>query len=120
MKLAAFRERTRNELTECVQIRAVQFFLLVFVVPFSAKACLVMPRIFTESRFKAELSKVKMKVKGGAAVDPDSELEDSAHVMKGRGDSEPMNAVLGMVDLVRGSNSYYKLQALEADRGNKW
>ena len=27
------------------------------------------------------------------------------------------NAVLGMVDITRGSNSYYKLQLLEADNG---
>ena len=27
------------------------------------------------------------------------------------------NAVLGLVDIVRGTNSYYKLQLLESDKG---
>ena len=28
------------------------------------------------------------------------------------------NAVLGLVDVVRGTNSYYKIQALESDKSN--
>lgn len=30
------------------------------------------------------------------------------------------NAVLGLVDLVRGTNSYYKFQVLEADSGKRF
>ena len=30
------------------------------------------------------------------------------------------NAVLGMVDIVRGTNSYYKLQVLEGDRSRSY
>lgn len=30
------------------------------------------------------------------------------------------NAVLGLVDVVRGTNSYYKIQALESDKSNSW
>ncbi|KAL5965047.1 Poly ADP-ribose polymerase 1 [Taenia solium] len=57
----------------------------------------------------------RMRVKGGAVVDPASGLEDCASVAR---DSygRPLSAVLGMVDLVRGSNSYYKLQVLYSDR----
>ncbi|KAG5455232.1 Poly [ADP-ribose] polymerase 1 [Clonorchis sinensis] len=57
---------------------------------------------------------IKCTFKGGAVVDPESGLESRASVMK---DSlgKPMSAVLGMVDLVKGSNSFYRLQALQAD-----
>ncbi|XP_022328673.2 poly [ADP-ribose] polymerase 1-like isoform X1 [Crassostrea virginica] len=61
---------------------------------------------------------MKMKVKGGAAVDPDSGLEDSAHIVQKNGDI--FNVVLGLVDVVRGTNSFYKLQALEKDSGSGW
>lgn len=59
--------------------------------------------------------KVRLTVKGSAAVDPESELEDSHHVLEERG--VVWNAVLGMVDIVKGTNSYYKLQLLEGDSG---
>lgn len=63
---------------------------------------------------KSVPEKVKMKVKGGAAVDPDSGLEDKAHVLE---ESKSIyNAVLGMVDISRGTNSFYKLQVLESDK----
>ncbi|KAG6929434.1 poly(ADP-ribose) polymerase 1 [Chelydra serpentina] len=58
--------------------------------------------------------KMKLTVKGGAAVDPDSGLEDSAHVFEKSG--KIFSATLGLVDIVRGTNSYYKLQLLEDDR----
>uniref|UniRef100_A0A8D0GPP2 Poly [ADP-ribose] polymerase n=1 Tax=Sphenodon punctatus TaxID=8508 RepID=A0A8D0GPP2_SPHPU len=58
--------------------------------------------------------KMKLTVKGGAAVDPDSGLEDSAHVFEKGG--KIFSATLGLVDIVRGTNSYYKLQLLEDDR----
>lgn len=57
--------------------------------------------------------KMKLTVKGGAAVDPDSGLENSAHVLEQGG--KMYNATLGLVDIVRGTNSYYKLQLLEDD-----
>ncbi|XP_044292076.1 poly [ADP-ribose] polymerase 1 [Varanus komodoensis] len=58
--------------------------------------------------------KMKLTVKGGAAVDPDSGLEDSAHVFEKGGKN--FSATLGLVDIVKGTNSYYKLQLLEDDR----
>ncbi|XP_038072994.1 poly [ADP-ribose] polymerase 1-like, partial [Patiria miniata] len=46
-------------------------------------------------------------------------LEDSTHVLKEHG--MVFSATLGMVDVTRGSNSYYKLQILESDTGkNYW
>ncbi|XP_033736235.1 poly [ADP-ribose] polymerase 1-like isoform X2 [Pecten maximus] len=61
---------------------------------------------------------MKMTVKGGAAVDPDSGLESSAHILEDKGNI--YNAVLGMVDVVKGTNSFYKIQALEHDNGGRW
>ncbi|XP_074078925.1 poly [ADP-ribose] polymerase 1 isoform X2 [Macrotis lagotis] len=58
--------------------------------------------------------KMKLTLKGGAAVDPDSGLEDSAHVLEKNG--KIFSATLGLVDIVKGTNSYYKLQLLEDDR----
>ncbi|XP_060555294.1 poly [ADP-ribose] polymerase 1-like [Ruditapes philippinarum] len=72
-----------------------------------------------EAHFTKNLpDKLKMTVKGGAAVDPDSGLESTAHVVEEKGSI--YNAVLGLVDVVRGTNSYYKLQALEGDGKNTW
>ncbi|NP_001191521.1 poly-(ADP-ribose) polymerase I [Aplysia californica] len=72
-----------------------------------------------EERYtKSVPAKVKMMVKGGAAVDPDSELAEKAHVVQEG--NEPLTAVLGLVDIARGTNSFYKLQALEGDNKMSW
>jgi len=42
-----------------------------------------------------------------------SGLENSAHVLEQSG--KMYSATLGLVDIVRGTNSYYKLQLLEDD-----
>jgi poly [ADP-ribose] polymerase len=63
-------------------------------------------------------SKVKLKLKGGAAVDPDSNLEDVAHVYRRKDDI--YSAVLGITDIQSGKNSYYKLQVIEGDAGNRY
>lgn len=58
-----------------------------------------------------------LKVKDGIAVDPDSGLEDIAHVyVHGK---DKYNTVLGLADIQRNKNSYYKLQLLEADKMSK-
>ncbi|KAK7104156.1 poly [ADP-ribose] polymerase 1-like [Littorina saxatilis] len=73
-----------------------------------------------EERFtKSVPAKIKMMVKGGAAVDPESGLAETAHVIQGKGD-ELFTAVLGLVDISRGTNSFYKLQALEGDKVNSY
>lgn len=60
-------------------------------------------------------SKVKLKLKGGVAVDPDSGLESRAHVYQEG--SHKYTVVLGLTDIQSGKNSYYKLQLLEGDGG---
>ncbi|KAK2501028.1 hypothetical protein MC885_019094 [Smutsia gigantea] len=63
--------------------------------------------------------RMKLTLKGGAAVDPDSGLEHSAHVLEKGG--KVFSATLGLVDIVKGTNSYYKLQLLEGDKeGRYW
>lgn len=69
--------------------------------------------IYTKSVPKS----VTLKVKNGLAVDPDSGLENIAHVYV-KGDDK-YNVVLGLTDIQRNKNSYYKLQLLEADKKNK-
>lgn len=44
-------------------------------------------------------------------------LERSAHVLERGG--KVFSATLGLVDIVKGTNSYYKLQLLEDDKGSR-
>lgn len=44
-------------------------------------------------------------------------LEHSAHVLEKGG--KVFSATLGLVDIVKGTNSYYKLQLLEDDKENR-
>ncbi|XP_018568768.1 poly [ADP-ribose] polymerase [Anoplophora glabripennis] len=71
------------------------------------------------SRYTSSVpSKVKLKLKGGVAVDPDSGLEDVAHVyLEGQ---DKYTVTLGLTDIQSKKNSYYKLQLLAADRGNQY
>ncbi|PVD25807.1 hypothetical protein C0Q70_13469 [Pomacea canaliculata] len=71
-----------------------------------------------EKYTKSVPATMKMTVKGGAAIDPDSGLADIAHVIQNKGDL--YTAVLGLVDITRGTNSFYKLQALESDKASSW
>lgn len=66
----------------------------------------------------AKSSKMKITVKGGAAVDPDSGKEDTCHVYQKKGNI--YNSVLGSVDIARGMNTYYKLQVLESNKSHKY
>ncbi|CAF1511392.1 unnamed protein product [Adineta ricciae] len=69
---------------------------------------------------KSVPDKIKLKLKDGAAVDPDSGLEDTCHVLKDTETNGIFTSVLGLVDITRGTNSYYKLQLLESDNGRQW
>ena len=60
---------------------------------------------------------MKLKLKGGGVVDPDSGLEDNAHVLKVK--ETLYSVVLGVVDIQHDRNSYYKLQVLESDKGRE-
>ena len=74
-----------------------------------------------DAMWKSELKSMKVKVKGGAAVDPQSGLGDDHHVLMCNDSqpSQPYSCILNMVDIARGYNSYYKLQLLESDKGMK-
>ncbi|XP_063703096.1 poly [ADP-ribose] polymerase isoform X2 [Culicoides brevitarsis] len=68
---------------------------------------------------KSESSKtVKVQLKGGTAVDPDSGLADKAHVYKEG--KHIWNTVLGLTDIQSGKNSYYKMQILEGDKSKRY
>jgi poly [ADP-ribose] polymerase len=71
---------------------------------------------FAEKSGSGMSDKLKLKLKGGGVVDPDSGLEDKAHVLKTK--NGLYSVVLGIVDIQGGRNSYYKLQILEHDKGN--
>lgn len=72
-----------------------------------------------ESRYTKNVpTKMLLKLKEGNAVDPDSELDDVAHIYKTKEHS--YNCVLTLTDIQSGKNSYYKLQLLEADKKNRY
>lgn len=84
---------------------------------FLSRIIKIVPCYFSGRFTKSVPSKVTIKVKGGTAVDPDSELEDVAHVYKKGPDI--YSTVLGLTDLQSGTNKYYKLQILESDKGHR-
>ncbi|KAL5288318.1 PARP1 family protein [Megaselia abdita] len=70
--------------------------------------------IYTKSVPKS----MKLTLKDGMAVDPDSGLEDVAKVyVRGK---DKYNVVLGLTDIQRNKNSYYKLQVLVGEKKNKF
>lgn len=73
----------------------------------------------SKSKFeKSSSGKVKVKVKGGGAVDPDSGLENCAHIYQ-RG-KDKYTATLGLTDIQSKKNSYYKLQILKHDKFERY
>lgn len=81
------------------------------------------PKSSTKSKFESRFTKSipekqRVTLKGGAVVDPDSGLEDRAHVYQ-RG-KKIYNCVLGHVNVQTGTNSYYKLQLLESDKQSRF
>jgi poly [ADP-ribose] polymerase len=62
-------------------------------------------------------SKVTVQLKNGAYVDPQSGLDKKAHVFKDGKDL--YTAVLSKADVQQGTNAYYKIQVLEADKSEK-
>uniref|UniRef100_A0A1A9WQP6 Poly [ADP-ribose] polymerase n=1 Tax=Glossina brevipalpis TaxID=37001 RepID=A0A1A9WQP6_9MUSC len=68
---------------------------------------------------KSVPTSMTLKIKDGLAVDPDSGLEDVAHVYVAQ-NKDKYNAVLGQTDIQRNKNSYYKLQLLQDDKKNRF
>lgn len=56
-------------------------------------------------------------VSDGCVVDPDSQLENIAHVFN-EGDLK-YYAILNLVDIAANKNSYFKMQLLESDKEPK-
>ncbi|CRK91707.1 CLUMA_CG005353, isoform A [Clunio marinus] len=72
-----------------------------------------------ESLYTKNTKKVaNMVVKNGAAVDPQSGVDDIAHVY--RFDNVLYTSVLSLTDISKNKNSYYKVQVLEADKGGRY
>jgi len=73
----------------------------------------------SKSRFeKSSSGKMKVKIKGGGAVDPDSGLDNLAHVYhKGK---DKYTVTLGLTDIQSKKNSYYKMQILKHDHHQKY
>lgn len=77
-----------------------------------AKEVKLKSQIKSKSAFKSKSGVVKLQIKDGLAVDPDSGLADTAELVKYLG--KYLNAVMGKTDLQLGKNSYYKLQVLKS------
>lgn len=71
-----------------------------------------------KSVYEKSSGKIKLKIKGGGAVDPDSGLDDTAHIYQIKDDI--YNAILGLTDIQSGTNKYYKLQLLKDDKKNEY
>lgn len=69
-------------------------------------------------KFSKSMSTVKLKIVGGSAVDPDSGMEDLTHVYNDGKDI--WTAVLGLSDVQKNKNSFYKLQILESNGGKRY
>ena len=68
------------------------------------------------AKYSKENERVRLQLKGGGVVDPESGLDSVAHVYKDK-DGTLYSAVLGQVDIQRDKNSFYKLQVLQSDKG---
>lgn len=62
--------------------------------------------------------KTNIKLKNGSAVDPESGLDDVAHVYKEN--NVLYTSTLGLTDIQRNKNSFYKLQVLQSDAGRDY
>lgn len=67
---------------------------------------------------KSVPTSVKLTLKGGVPVEPQSGLEHKTHVYKHK--NEIWNANLCLSDVQTSKNSYYKLQLLESDNNKKY
>ncbi|XP_021955336.1 poly [ADP-ribose] polymerase [Folsomia candida] len=72
-----------------------------------------------KDKYEKKETSVRLKMKGGAVVDPDSQLEDVAHVMKDEQNAF-YNCVLNATSIENNKNSYYKQQIIESDIGHRY
>ncbi|XP_050442642.1 poly [ADP-ribose] polymerase [Adelges cooleyi] len=77
----------------------------------------VKSKSFGKSMYEKSVpTSIKLTLKGGVAVEPQSELQHKAHVYKHN--NVVWNANLCLSDVQSGKNSYYKIQLLESDNKN--
>ena len=99
------------------QIRGLQFSFALYLKNLILPASILTLSTLLGKSGSGMSDKLKLKLKGGGVVDPDSGLEDKAHVLKTK--NALYSVVLGIVDIQSGRNSYYKLQVLEHDKKSK-
>ncbi|GAB0091469.1 Poly [Sergentomyia squamirostris] len=76
-------------------------------------------KLKSKSMYEKSVPKsMTVRLKHGSAVDPDSGLDDVAHVYVENG--EHWTTVLSKTDVQLSKNSYYKLQLLKSDNGNRY
>lgn len=61
-----------------------------------------------------------VKLKNGTHVDQESGLEDIAHVYRDKITNTLYSTVLNYIDIQKNKNSYFKMQLLQADHGQKF
>lgn len=61
---------------------------------------------------------IRVEISDGSVVDPDSKLENVAHVYFS-GELK-FYAILDLVDIGANKNSYFKMQLLESDKERRW
>lgn len=66
----------------------------------------------------AKQKSVKLKIVDGAAVDPESGLQDTAHVYNDG--TTKFFAILSYTDIQDDKNSYFKLQLLESNSKTRY
>jgi poly [ADP-ribose] polymerase 1 len=76
--------------------------------------------LLQESLYERKKEKTAtIKLKNGTALDPDSGLEDVAHVYRDKTSNQLYTTVLAYTDIQKNKNSYYKMQVLESDNGSR-
>jgi hypothetical protein len=73
--------------------------------------------VYLGSLYGSKSKSVKLKLKGGGFVDPETCLVDKASVLQVEGNM--YSIVLGNVNIQDGRNSYYKMQVLKHDKKDK-
>ncbi|KAJ6635587.1 Poly [ADP-ribose] polymerase [Pseudolycoriella hygida] len=110
-------------LDEVIAGNAIKFIKTLSICDWGTDPALRIPQEETRVKSKSMYTKsipksVTYKLKNGSAVDPESGLQDVAHVFK-QGKTKWF-AVLNNTDIQKDKNSYYKMQLLESDNRKKY
>lgn len=110
-------------LDEVTAENAIKYMKTQSICDWGTDPLLRIPQEETRTKSKSMYTKsvpksVTLKLKNGGAVDPDSGLEDVAHIFT-QGKTKWF-AILNNIDIQRDKNSYYKIQLLESDNKKKY